>query len=312
MKTKYLKIFLGLSLALNAALLVAYFGKDVFPSYMLEKEDVEDVLRYPHLSPRVFQEFSNDIFISFLPLREKLNLTAGQWGDDFALYFEYLPSGMSIGVNSAADFSTASLIKVPVAIAFLQKVDAGKVDLSQKVVIEPRHADMAFGTLWQSVGEEISLGEALRLMLAQSDNTAYTILSEYVTFEELEDVQGKLDLSVNIEEEQVVMNARQFTSVMKALYFSSLLSYESSELILKHLASSGFDDKLVAGVPSDIEVASKIGVLPDRLYSECGIVYLPRRPYILCMISGTDETTARERMETISGIVYDYVSGVNH
>ena len=65
---------------------------------------------------------------------------------------------------------------------------------------------------------------------------------------------------------------------------------------------------LPSGVPKNIQVAHKIGLVTKQIYEDCGIVYVPQRPYILCMVSKSDATVAQQRMHALSKIVYDYVS----
>lgn len=302
-----------LSLVVNLCLIFLIFSKGgILPIATSDTQTWEMEREYPHLSKRILQEYQNDILISFNTLRDELNAVSAPWGNTFGFYFEYLPTGVSIGINSTADFYTASLVKVPIIMAFLKNVEDGEFDIDKKVVIESRHADPAFGSLWKNVGKEISLRDAVRLSLTESDNTASMILRDFISEEDLISVYEGLDMELVVEQKQGVLNARQYTSILKALYFASIVNKENSEMILDYLADSKFKDKLAAGVPEGTDVANKIGVLPGQLYSDCGIVYVPRRPYVLCMISGTDEETARQRMKQVSTIVYKFVTGINN
>ncbi|MBP7007110.1 MAG: serine hydrolase, partial [Candidatus Pacebacteria bacterium] len=112
-----------------------------------------------------------------------------------------------------------------------------------------------------------------------------------------------------------ILTPKNYSSILKALYFSAVLGKESSSEILSYLANSKFNDKLVAGIPPDITVAHKIGDFIDKetgekAYMDCGIVYLPRRPYVLCMVSEGDEIIARQRMSNLSKKIYEYISKV--
>lgn len=45
------------------------------------------------------------------------------------------------------------------------------------------------------------------------------------------------------------------------------------------------------------------------VHSDCGIVYLPKRPYILCVMVGSgDKKVASKYMHEISELVYTFVS----
>jgi hypothetical protein len=79
------------------------------------------------------------------------------------------------------------------------------------------------------------------------------------------------------------------------------------------MTMSQFNDKIVAGVPSGTEVAHKIGDYQEKntqaaIYNDCGIVYVPHRPYILCIMYKGDEAQARIHMSSISKMIYQYVS----
>jgi len=115
---------------------------------------------------------------------------------------------------------------------------------------------------------------------------------------------------MTLDKNSPVITAIQYASILKALYFSSVLMKSDSEKILDIMTHTKFEDMLLAGVPTTVPVAHKIGLLNDQLYQDCGIVYLPERPYLLCMISKSDEATARKRMSSISKIVYDSVSTI--
>ena len=62
---------------------------------------------YPLLSKRIFIDNPNDSLINFYPLRTHLREIVAPWDKTFAFYFEYLPTGMSIGVNEKIDFDAA-------------------------------------------------------------------------------------------------------------------------------------------------------------------------------------------------------------
>jgi len=273
--------------------------------------DNDEILRqkYPFLATRILQEFKSDILINFLDLRTRLRSQVEPYKDTFAFYFEYLPTGTSVGVNEKAEFPAASLLKVPVVMAYRHQVERTGEDSDREVSIRSDEIDKTFGTLYKSgAGAKIKLSEAERLALVESDNTAARVLTDNVSVDDFSEIYEGLDISLKEGDSGVILTAKSYASILKSLYFSSLLTKDNSQYILDLLDKSMFNDKLPAGVPSRISVAHKIGVLGEDLFMDCGIVYVPNRPYLLCMISVSSEDVARERMVKMSKTVYDFVS----
>ncbi len=272
--------------------------------------------KYPLLATRVLLENPVDVLVSFLPLRKDLRTELAPFGNTFGMYFEYLPTGTSININGLDEFHAASLFKTPVIMAYYHtKERLGKTD-DPTVEIRKEDIDSQFGDLWKKgVGYKLKLSEAVRLALEESDNTAARLVVPYVGSEDFDSVYQGLDIDLNLDKQGAILSAKSYSSIFKALYFSSVLNRDGSEEILNYLSHSKFPDKIEAGVPDNIIVAHKIGDFVDisgsEAFTDCGIVYVPRRPYLLCMVSKTDEQTARERMQDVSKMVYDFVSSVN-
>jgi beta-lactamase class A len=282
-----------------------------------KKEQTTDAIQlrqlFPLLSPRILIDNPNNTIINFLPLRKQLRSTISPWGEYFGVYFEYLPTGTSIGINEKLEFSIASLIKVPVAMAYFHLLERTGLDYGNiKVTLSEKNINRGFGDLWmRGVGATIQLDDAFRLMLVSSDDTAANIVAQNVPQEDFDAVLQGLDIDLTKRNGIVIISAKSYSSIFKALFFSSVLSKDRSQQILSMLTQSSFNDKLVAGIPKGIPVAHKIGVYGD-LFQDCGVVYLPKRPYALCMFSQTSEDIARMRMSEISKLVYEYVAGVNN
>jgi len=273
----------------------------------------EDQKKFPLLAKRILIDHPNDVLINFLLLRKNLRETVKDWDDTFGFYFEYLPTGSSIGINDKVANIEASLVKTPLVMALYRKIERKQHDFTDEtVVIEKRHLDSDFGELWkQGVGAKITLDEAVSSVLVESDNTAFNIIKDYVAPEDFEYVYEGLDIDVTKAQGELTVSAKNYSSVFKALYFSSVINKEHSEKILELLSKTRFTDKLPAGVPKDIVVAHKIGQFYNSIYQDCGIVFVPNRPYLLCMFSKSNEDEARDRMVKVSKTVYDYVSKAN-
>lgn len=281
---------------------------------VLEEFRYQKLLKtYPHISKQVFKTHENDLILSFVALRKSLQATVAEYGDSFAFYFEYLPTGTSIGINEIKDFDLASLLKVPYVMAYyLSEQQSGLSSSNPIATIQQEDLDTQYGELWQrGVGTQIPITEVVKLSLVRSDNTAIRILMRYVNPTAYREVYDGLDIELTQKgTNPPTLSAKSYASILKALYFSSILTKIQSQEILGLLTQTPFKDKLVSGVPDGIPVAHKMGIINNETYSDCGIVYEPNRPYGLCLISHSSEDVARTRMKTISSMVYQYVHSV--
>ncbi len=296
-------IFILLILSISLNLFFGYKLANVNSNF----KDQE--IKFNLLAKRIFLENFSDILINFLDLRSNLRNLTSPWGDDFAMYFEYLPTGTNININSTNEYYVASLFKLPVVMAYFRHKEKNGITRDITTKLRPDEIDPRYGELWKKgVGYEISLDEAAKLALLDSDNTATKALGPYIDQSDFDDVYKAIDIELKIASEGALLSPKNYSSILKALYFSAVLSKEHSQLILNYLSQTKFDDKLVAGIPNNVKVAHKIGVIDGQSYMDCGIVYIPKRPYVLCMISKSDELTAQSRMQQVSKAVYDYVS----
>lgn len=112
------------------------------------------------------------------------------------------------------------------------------------------------------------------------------------------------------------ITAKAYASILKSLYLATYNTVEFSNEILSLLSKSIFDEDIEAGVDTNVVVAHKTGNLERSdgvdVSNDCGIVYLPKRPYILCiLITGEDEVKKSEQMEYLSKMIFRYMKEVN-
>ncbi|WP_456269564.1 class A beta-lactamase-related serine hydrolase [Kushneria sp. AK178] len=88
-----------------------------------------------------------------------------------------LDSDSHFSFHGEQQWYLASMIKVPVALALMDAVDAGRLSLDDTMTLERSdYVDGAGETNWHSPGETLSLRWLLEQMITRSDNTATDML----------------------------------------------------------------------------------------------------------------------------------------
>ena len=97
---------------------------------------------------------------------------------------------------------------------------------------------------------------------------------------------------------------------------ATYLNYQYSEESLNLLSQAAFKDGLVAQLPNNIKIAHKFGehvvgqngVANTIELHDCGIVYYPDHPYLICvMTKGTDITALAQLISNISLAAYQQI-----
>ncbi len=239
-----------------------------------------------------------------------------------SVYFRDLNNGPWLGINEKEYFSPASLIKVPVLIAYLKQAETNP-DILKKEIVPIIATDS--GDNIQNIKPSISLApdkkysieELLEKMIVYSDNDAYNTLSESLGANDFSKIFQDLDIDISkafTNPNGDIITVKDYASFYRILFNASYLNQDMSEKALSLLSQSQYKDGLVAGVPQNISVAHKFG---ERKFSDtgetqlhdCGIIYLPQKPYLLCIMTrGNDITKSSQTIKKISQEVFQYLN----
>jgi beta-lactamase class A len=106
-------------------------------------------------------------------LKQKLIQISSGVSADWGIYIKSLDSGEEIAINADNVMDTMSAIKIPLLADAYRLVDAGKINPADRFVMKT--ADKRFGTgvlRTLDAGLNLSVHDALELMIIQSDNSA--------------------------------------------------------------------------------------------------------------------------------------------
>jgi len=314
MKLK-LSIFLNIALFIAVAFLIY---RSFAQADKIVSQSISNPREYPLLAKRIFVEDPNDVIINFYDLRQELRGYIQNGNKPISLYFQYLPTGTSIGVNDNISFIAASLLKLPTAMYVQKLIEKGEVDPERKITLTEDLLDQNYGDLWkEGPGFKISVVKLLEKSLIDSDNTAHNALFHTVSEGSPEEVYNNLDIPRQVIKGSPAITVKNYSSILRALYFSSYLNFEGSQKILSMLTRIVEGSNLRSDIPQSVQVAQKIGVYEvgdddeKFVYSDCGIFYVPRRPYLLCIMSQGDKETSSEYASNISSMVYRYLVSIN-
>lgn len=233
-----------------------------------------------------------------------------------SVYFRDLMNGPLFGINEKEPFTPASLLKVPVMMAVFKRAEDEPAFLQQEIRYE-RMADSMpdIATTTLNSGEFYSVEDLLRAMIVDSDNGAAFLLRAVSGVGALEEVYTDLGLEIPaIRTSDEPITVREYGTFFRMLYNASYLSRAHSQKALELLSATQYADGLVAGVPKDVRIAHKFGERSDpagdvRQLHDCGIVYYPSRPYLLCVMTrGRDFGKMSALIAAVSRTVYSEVA----
>jgi beta-lactamase class A len=233
-----------------------------------------------------------------------------------SVYARDLDNGPWIGIDERARYLPASLTKVVVLIHTLQREEEEPGLLDSQILFPG--ADRMIGddtmldapdSLRLRAGARYTVRDLLRRMIAYSDNHAYQLLLESSGGQGIPKMLYDLNAEQSLENGRFYFDARTVATLLRSLYNSSYLSRRHSELALRLLTESRFHDGLRRSLPAEAVVASKFGFhtaeTEGRLHHElheCGIVYRPRSPYVVCVMTATDQGTPEALQEVVGEV----------
>ena len=277
--------------------------------------DASTVLRagkgvYNYIDPLLLcQNYEDGEFPKLAPLKKEIQQVteaARKKGTiiDGSVYFRDLQSGQWTGVNEEELYAPASLLKVPILIAYLKAAEKEE-GLFEETLYYEQEAGQAPPLIQDFIlksGRRYTIEDLLRGMIIDSDNSAKNILEGRMNKNFLNEIYSELGVpSPYYGATTYRISTRTYALFFRVLYNATFLSRDMSEKAFNMLAGIKFNKGLRAGTPEDIPIAHKYGYSiikrdPPRILelSDCGVVYNPDKPYILCvMVRGSDpEVTA--------------------
>ncbi len=199
---------------------------------------------------------------------------------------------------------TASLIKLPVMVEVYQQAHDGKLKLTDPITLRKEDKVPGSGILSAhfSEGASFPVVDAVRLMIAFSDNTATNLVVDRIglpatatRMEQLGFPNTKLHSKVFKRETSVFpersekfglgsTTASEMVGLLEQLHAEKLVSPIASNAMLEHLKKCDDKEKFPRLLPAGTVVAHKTGSV-NEARTDAGIIFSPSGPIAVCVLT---------------------------
>ena len=256
-------------------------------------------------------------------VEETINNEINKKNISFAsVYFRDLNNGPWFGINETKYFSPASLIKVPILITYLKKAETDPTILDKKIInplVQENGAPIQNIKPSETLksNQEYTIRELLEHMIIYSDNNAYNDLVTNLSSDDLMRIYKDLDIDISKAVDDPngnILTVKDYASFYRILFNASYLDQDMSEKALEILSRTDYKKALVAGIPNNIPISHKFGERKfadtgEIQFHDCGIIYYPQNPYLLCVMTKTNNLDhANTTIQKISQMVYQKIS----
>lgn len=236
-------------------------------------------------------------------LQKQIEQEIQNFHGSIGIYIHDLSKNKTVAINADSIFPTASIIKIPILIGIMDKINKGELQYHQELMYRDsllyKGVDI-LGSFKDS--EKIELSKAIMLMLTMSDNTASLWLQSYagggLRINQILDSIGMKITRVNSktlgrEKDRDTYgwgqtSPREMSTLMEKIVQKQIISDSMSERMLRLLGRNYWDEMAVSQIPSDVFVADKHGSL-DESRSEVMFVNGRGRRYIFCIYTNNNK-----------------------
>jgi len=234
-------------------------------------------------------------------------LTTGFKGD-VGIYVKDLHTGKIASINADSIFPTASMVKVPILIGIMDKLNKGELKYHQELTYKDSLL-YAGSDLLASLknNEKVELSKVIMLMLTTSDNTASLWLQSLAgtgtRINQILDSIGYTATRVNSRTPGREAGRDKFgwgqtspkemATMFETLANRTLMDATSSEKMLRLLGRNYWDEEALSQIPPDVFVASKNGAV-NASRSEVVYVSGKNARYVFCICTKNNKDTSWE------------------
>jgi len=226
---------------------------------------------------------------------------------DVGIYVHDLKKNRVIAINADTIFPTASIVKIPILIGVMDKINRGQLTYQQRLT----YTDSLYYQYGDDImslakpGSTIELGKVVMLMLTISDNCASLWLQGLsgggTRINQLIDSLGFTYTRVNSRTPGREANRdlygwgqttpREIAGLMEKIVKGEVINPQTSSKMLRLLSRQYWDEAAISQVPPGVFIADKNGAL-DANRNEVVYVNGKQTPYIFSIFTKNNKDTS--------------------
>jgi beta-lactamase class A len=222
-----------------------------------------------------------------------------------------------VNIEASSPISSASTIKLPILVAFFQDVDAGKINLEEKLVMtEDLIADGSGNMQYEKPGTKFTALETATKMMTISDNTATNMLIHRLGGQEKLNrrfihwglTATRLSNPLPDLEGTNLTSPEDLGNLLAQIDEGELISLRSRDRMLYIMRNIVRNTLLPQGLESEALIAHKTGDIKSVL-GDVGIIDMPNgKRYIASVLVKRPDNNpeAKEFIQKMSQAIYQY------
>ena len=246
---------------------------------------------------------------------------------DVGVYVKDLRSNKAIAINADSVFPTASIVKIPIMIGVINKINNGELNYHQELIYNDTILYPGVDILGSfKNGEKIELSKVMMLMLTMSDNTASLWLQSLagtgVAINKLLDSLGFAVTRVNSRTPGREdwrskygwgqTTPREIATILEQIYKKQIITDGACDRMLRSLNKNYWDAEALSQIPPYATKFSKNGAVNESR-SEVVLVRGKKSNYVFCVstknitdTSWKNENEAWQMTRKISNLLWNY------
>lgn len=242
-------------------------------------------------------------------LKKQIEEIIKGFNGDIGIYVKSLKTGKIVAINADTVFPTASMVKVPILLGVIDKINKGELTYHQSIIYKDSLLYAGVDILGSyKNNEQVELAKVIMLMLTTSDNTAslwlQSLAGNGTRINEIMQEIGYKYTRVNSrtpgrEENRTTYGWGQTTpfemaNIMERIYCKEIFNDSSCIRMMRLLGRNYWDEEGLSSIPPTVEVFSKNGAV-DASRSEVMLVNAPHHPYVVCIITKNNKDQSWDR-----------------